>query len=188
MKNRIKLTGPTIRNATELVEAIGDIRQLTIERMTLFAEFEAATKAIDDAHRPAIDDIGEQLQARTEQVKAWAIENPEAFGDKRSIETIHGTFGWRMGQWQCDKLAGWIWQAGKKTKAGAKIVLEAIKTHWGGSRYVRVKEEVDCDALIAARGELTARDLSDIGVRIFQEEGFYVDPKIEDTDNRQVAS
>lgn len=185
--HRIKLPTPILKDLGDVISVMSDIREMTIERMTLFAEFEAATKAIDDAHRPAIDALGEQLQARTEQIKLWALENPGAFGDKRSIETMHGALGWRMGQWQCDKLAGWIWRVTQKTKEGAKVVVLALKRRFGG-RYLRIKEEPDCDALIADRATLTAEQLNACGVRIFQDEAFYVDPKIEDTDNRQVAS
>ncbi len=184
--NRIKLTGTTIKNGTELVEAMDDIRAWTIERNRLAAIKEAALKAIDDAHAPAIDEYDKKLAARTEQIRAWAEANAEAFDGKRSIETLHGTLGWRMGQWQCAKLSGWIWQAGKKTKAGAKIVLDALKRNFG-ARYVRKKEEVDADALIADRATLTAEQLSGCGVRIFQQEGFYVDPKVEEIENRQAV-
>lgn len=187
MKNRIKLIGTTIQNGTDLVAAMDDIRAWTIARNLLMSEKEAALKEVDDIHSPEIKSLNEQLAARTEQIKAWAEANAEAFGKLRSIETIHGTLGWRMGQWQCDKLAGWIWQAGKKTKAGAKVVLDALKARFGKA-YIRIKEEVDADGLIADRAKLTAQDLSQCGVRIFQEESFYVDPKVEDTDNRQVAS
>jgi len=187
MKHRIKLTGSTLKTRADLEAAMSDIRDWTIERMTLFAEFEAATKAVDDAHRTAIDALGEKLEARTEQIKSWAEANADAFAGKRSIDTIHGTLGWRMGQWKCDKLDGWIWKAGRKTKAGSRIVLDALKKRFA-SLFIRTVEEPDLESIIAARGELTAEQLGACGIAILQVEAFYVDPKIEDTENRQIAS
>jgi phage host-nuclease inhibitor protein Gam len=188
MKNRIKLTSPLIKTRAELDEEIGEIRAVTLDRNQLIADRDHEKKAIDDRYGPDITRLNELLQQLTERVKVWADGNPEEFGGKRSIDTTHGTLGWRMGQWQCAALAGWIWARTKKTKKGAKVILDKIKELTAMKDYIRVKEEVDKDAIIADRGVLTAEALSTIGVRVFQEESFYVEPKVEEPENRQTAT
>jgi phage host-nuclease inhibitor protein Gam len=185
-KNRIKILGPTIRTREQLDEVIGDIRALTIERNELQAKAEACHKAIDDEYGSELAQFNKSLETKTEQVKAWAEANGEEFGGARTLVTTHGSVGWRLGMWQCDKLPGWIWSRTKKSAKGVKAVLDKVREILG-SDYVRVKEEVDKDALIAARGTLTAAQLNSVGVRIFQEEGFFVDPKLDKIENRQTA-
>ena len=177
-------TPPVTRE--QMDATMGQIRDLTIERNFLNADREAQLKAIDDRLGPQLQHLNETLQTLTAHVKAWADENPEEFAGKKSLETTHGTLGWRMGQWQVEKLAGWIWSRTKKSAKAAKVVLELLKDKFG-KKYVRIKEEVDKDALIADRGTLTAEQLQSVGVRLLQEEHFFVDPNLEETVNRRTA-
>lgn len=186
-KNRIKITAPTIATRSELEDVIGSIRAITIQRNQLAAEREACIKVIDDEAGPLLGECDKQLQQLTEQVKVWAEANPAEFDGKRSLETIHGKLGWRTGQWQIAALPGWIWQRGAKSAKNAKAVLDSLKKRFGAI-YVRTKEEVDKDAIIAARASISAEAMADVGVRVFQEESFYVEPNVEETDNRQTAA
>jgi len=184
-KNRIKSKNP-IQDIFAAETAMGEIRRLTLERNALITGRDQALKEIDDIYGPQFLEYESKLTTIANQLEAWSNENEDAF-DGKSLTFCHGKMGWRLGQWQCSKLKGWIWERTKKSAKAARVILEQLKEMFG-TQYVRVKEEVDKDALIADRGTLTADQLQSVGVKLHQEETFYVEPNVEEVENRQVAS
>ena len=55
----------------------------------------------------------------------------------------------------------------------------------GGRAFIRVKEEVDKEGLLAA--DLPAESLRPLGLQVIQEESFYITPRLTDTPLRQAA-
>lgn len=177
MAPRIKLSGPTIKSRAELDSLIGEIRELTIRRNKVQLERESALKEIDERCRPALDQLTALLDGKTEQARAWAEANPEEFGKLKSLETIHGSLGWRTGNVSLKTLAGWTWDR----------VLEKIRSLPAMLDYIRSKEEVAKDVILSDREVLGSDGLRLIGVKVVQSETFFVEPKIEESDNRQTA-
>ena len=110
------------------------------------------------------------MQGTHEIIMAYCCENKAAlFSDKRSMETAHGVVGFRLGMPKLKTLPKWTWDR----------VLEKLGTIM--PEYIRVKREVDKEALIAHRSDnLTAQHLQDVGVFIDQDEAFFIELKKEE--------
>ena len=64
-------------------------------------------------------------------------------------------------------------------------VLENLRRTETGRAFIRVKEEVDKEGLLAA--DLPAESLRPLGLQVIQEESFYITPRLTDTPLRQAA-
>jgi phage host-nuclease inhibitor protein Gam len=104
-----------------------------------------------------------------EHARVWAEANPREFGEGRSIQTVHGALGWRLGGPSLRTLTGWTWDRVKETLKAANA-----------AGYLRVKEEVNKQNLLADRDAIGAEKLREIGVRVVQEESFFVEPNLTD--------
>jgi phage host-nuclease inhibitor protein Gam len=175
MNKRIKLNGPALRSRTELEVTLQEIRDLTIARNKVALDRETAIAEIDARVGPFLQDMTTQLTQKTEVVRAWAEANPSEFNGLKSLDTTHAVIGWRTGQPTLKTLAGWTWDR----------VLKKLSMF--APAAVRVKEEVNKQQLIAARETLGDELLRDLGVRVVQDESFFVEPKLEEIENRQEA-
>lgn len=172
---RIKLSAPAIRSRAEMEATMSTMRDLTIQRNALQAQREAAVKAIDDQLAPRLDGLKQQLEMGTECLRAWAEANPAEFAGRRSLETSHGTLGWRTGMPALKTLAGWTWD---------RVLTGLLDL----GKYIRTKPEVDKQAILADRDTLGDAGLRTLGVRAVQEEPFFVQPRVEEIEQRQTAT
>jgi phage host-nuclease inhibitor protein Gam len=167
---RIKHTLPTITTRAQAESAIGQIRALEITRRQLQLERETAIKHIDDRILPTLTTLETQIAAQTETLATWAESNPTEFNGKKSLECLHGTCGWRIGQPTLKTLSGWTWD---------KVMASCLELE-DCEHYVRTKQEVDKRAILCMRDKLGEAVLKEMGVRVVQDEPFFVEPKIED--------
>jgi phage host-nuclease inhibitor protein Gam len=129
------------------------------------------TLAMQDARaqfEPAIEKANASIKALVMALEMWASQNPNEFGDKKSIDMLHGTVGFRIGQRALKLRARMKWDD----------VLERLRAFKRG-KYVRTTEDVDKKAILSdeAAGELNTADMTTIGVRVDQAESFYTDTK-----------
>lgn len=104
-----------------------------------------------------------------ERVQVFATENPDLFAKRKSIETTHGTIGFRTGTPKLKTKKGFTWAS----------VLELLKSF--GSQFVRSTEEVAKDKLLADRdNEETAKVMDKCGILVVQDEAFYIELKKEE--------
>lgn len=96
-------------------------------------------------------------------VEEWAASHAAEFAPLKSIAMVHGTVGFRTGNPTLKPTKGMTWEK----------VLEVLKRLMPA--YVRIKEEVDKQALTAAADELGAENLGTLGLRKVHEERFYVE-------------
>ena len=103
-------------------------------------------------------------------IQAYCTENKEAlFADKRHIENAHGKVGFRLGTPKLKTLPKWTWDR----------VLEKLDSVM--PEFIRVKKEVNKDALLDRRAEDgVAAHLAEVGVYVDQDEAFYVELKKEE--------
>jgi len=176
-KNRIKVkrmeSGPESREEMEAM--MGEVRALTIEKNVRSLALESELKAATERHAAGLLLVEDKLGRRVELLRDWAEWNREAeFKGRQTIETRHGELGWRVGQPTLKPLAGWNWK-----RVLAK--LEELAAFW---EYVRRKPEVDREGLLRDRKSL---ELAAVGCKVVQEEGFFVEPKVEQPENRLEA-
>jgi len=173
---RVKVTAPVIKSRAAAEAALAEIRALTIQRNSAALARETELQALDERFQGEIEAANAEIEARAEQLRVWAEANPGEFGQRRSVEFTHGTLGWRTGNPTLKTRTGFTWDR----------VLERLRE--GGkawARFIRTKEEVDKASLLAERDALGEDGLKAVGVRVVQEEPFFVEPKLEETpDNR----
>ena len=107
-----------------------------------------------------------------EVIQAFAQENrDDLFAKKKSLDSAHGTFGFRTGTPKLKTLKGFTWAS----------ALELIKVFLPG--YVRKTEEPAKDKLLADReNKKVSENLSKCGIEVVQDETFFIELKKEETE------
>jgi phage host-nuclease inhibitor protein Gam len=179
-KSRIKLTKPAIETREQMEALIGEICTLTIESNQAKLSMDSEISAVREKYEAQIGDLGERLKDKSALAQTWAEANPEAFGKLKSLELTHGKIGFRTGKHQLKPLAGWTFDR----------VKEKLR-NLGRLTFLRVKEEVDKEGIIARRlqGEITDVEMRDMGLRLHQDESFFIEPKLQElASNVKVAA
>ncbi|MDB6111410.1 MAG: Mu Gam family protein, partial [Pedosphaera sp.] len=148
------------------------------ERLTT-ARMDAEIGAVRDKYQPALEANAQRLAEMSTAVQGWAEANPQEFHQRKSIEFVCGTIGFRTGTPKLKTLGRQTWD----------VVLQALRRVKWGSAYIRTKEEINKEQLIAdvSAQSLSAADLLKIGAVVIREESFFIDPKLTETETRQVA-
>jgi phage host-nuclease inhibitor protein Gam len=165
--NRSKSTLPVIQTREEMESLIGEIAVLKSSQRLLTVAMDEQLQSVRGQYEPQLAVQNEVLEQKMEQARAWSEANCQAFGAVRSIETLHGSVGWRTAGPALRTLTGWTWDRVKET----------LKT-MGASGYIRVKEEVNKQNLISDRESIGPEKLREIGLRVVQEETFFVETKL----------
>ena len=98
---------------------------------------------------------------------AWADGNAELFEEKKSLPMVHGTLKFQTGQPALKPVTGSTWEK----------ALALVKRHLPD--FVRKKEEIDREAVLAARKELGAEKLKLVGLMVDQAERFHYELNLE---------
>jgi phage host-nuclease inhibitor protein Gam len=174
-KTRAKLTGPVIKSRVEMETTVNEIAAIMNNERMMRAEMDAAILKIKERYEENIALCQSTLGPLLESARAWAEANPSEFGGKKSVDMVSGIVGWRTGNPQLKTRPGWTWDR----------VLEAAKAL---GVYVRTKMEVDKAAILTDREQLGDLGLLGLGVRVIQEEAFFVEPKLSEVDERALNS
>ena len=169
---------PTIQNRQQLDAVVENIVQLQLDRDELERTQDREITEIRQKYRAPLAELERYLTLETTWAESWARENPEAFDDKLSLRCTHAVIGFRTTPPRVDRASRkWIWSA---------IALKLADVAWG-KRYLRVPApEVNKEALLADRAELSAAELRQVGLKIVQEERFYISPHRE-TENAETS-
>lgn len=124
-----------------------------------------------DAFDKATVDVRDRASALQGNIEAYCVEHKDEFEKRRVKELVHGVVGFRTSPPKVMLL---------NRKYNWKTVLELLK-RLRLSRFVRVQEEVDKEALLAASAskEITDEKLAAAGMKIDQGEQFVVEIKWE---------
>jgi len=174
--NRIRLARPLIATRAQAEATLGEIALLTIERNEQKLAMDRGITAIREAYETPISTLGKAIEEKTALLETWASANPDEFPPgRKSVEMVQGVIGYRTGMPKLKTLLRWTW---------AKV-LDAIKAA-GITEFVRVKEEVDKEAILSAFAQerVTSADLKHFGVEVAQDEAFFVEPRLEALENR----
>jgi phage host-nuclease inhibitor protein Gam len=129
---------------------------------------EQATK-IRDKYADEISKLTEKKEQSFGVMQAFALENKdELFAKKKSMDSVHGTLGFRTGTPKLKLLKGFTWGA----------VTNLLKEFL--PEYVRTTDEPAKDKLLADRDDEDVCGLfGKVGIAVTQDETFYVEPKKE---------
>lgn len=152
--------------------AFGEYADADAKEQKITAAMDELITKIRDKNQADLQKCADIKAHSMDIMQAYAIENKELFDKKRSIETAHGTFGFRFGTPSLKTLRGYTWAS----------VLTMLKTFLPD--YVRTKEEPAKDLLLAAARDGNVNVLnkfSKCGIEVDQKETFFVDPKKEES-------
>ncbi len=153
----------------EMEEAMRVYATADAKERSLNAELDAELAQVREKYAKELTTLGSEKDEAFEKLQAYATENREEYFTKRkSMETTHGTLGFRIGQPQLKPAKGMTW-------AG---ILELLKLK--GKNYIRTVEEVAKDKLLAERELDDCKVIMDAcHISVIQKETFYVEPKTE---------
>lgn len=177
MKNRIKNTRPVIQSRGQAERVLREICEITLNRNLAITAMDAEITSIKARYEAPILAHAKALDEKTELLRNWAEANPAEFNGAKSLPTVHGVLGWRTGQPTLKTLSGWTWDR----------ILEKLKSLPALLTYVRVKEEVNKQAILGDRETLGPDTLRAIGCRVVQEEAFFIEPDLSKLETKQVA-
>ncbi len=159
---------PTITSRHELDAVVENIVQLQLNRAELEREQEQEITAVRQKFRAPLAEIERYLTLESSWVETWAQAHPEAFRDRASLALTHAVIGYRTTPCRVDRASRkWTWGA---------IAQQLGELAWG-RRYLRQPAlEVNKEALLADRAQLSPAELKTAGLKIVQEERFYIAP------------
>ena len=136
----------------------------------LASKMDAELAKIREKYAGDLDTFKETKEGRFETIQVYCEEHPELFKDKKSMDTAHGTVGFRTGTPKLKLVKGFTWGA----------VLEILKVKQ--PNYVRTVDEVNKEQLLIDRKEEVAKDYKGLGIMVDQDETFYISLKKEDVE------
>jgi len=169
-KNRIKKSQTAgIQTREEAESRMRELAFAANERIALIAAMDEKILSIKKEYGDDIAAEELRIEQATDDLEAWALANPEEFGKKKSIEFLSGVLGFRTGT---PKLAllnrKWTWET---VTAAVERMLP---------NFIRNLPEIDKQSILAQRDEL-GTFLPEVGLKVVQDDGFYIEPKLTDT-------
>jgi hypothetical protein len=127
---------------------------------------------------PPLAEIERYLTLETAWVEDWAHRHPDTFRNRQSLALTHAVIGYRVSPHRVHRASRkWTWGA---------IAQKLGELAWG-RRYLRQPAlEVNKEALLADRADLSPAELKTVGLKIVQEERFYIAPHRE-TENIEAS-
>lgn len=170
---RVKKEVLTGISREECDSAFADYATADAAEQKLTASMDEQITKIREKNQPYLQQLADAKKKAMEIMQAFSIEHKELFKDKRSIDTAHGTFGFRWGTPALKTLRGFTWAS----------VTNLLKEFLPD--YVRTKEEPAKDLLLAAARDPEQKDVADMfekcGFEVQQQETFFVECKKEDS-------
>ena len=165
-KKKVILSGIT---RDEMEEAMHAYAVADAKQRALTAEMDGKLSDIREEYATRLADLDTEKEEAFEKLQAFATENREAqFSKRKSVETTHGTLGFRIGNPQLKPAKGMTW-------AG---VLELLKLK--GKNYIRTVEDIAKDKILAERETEECQLVMQAShISVVQKENFYVEPKTE---------
>lgn len=165
---RIKVTVPDL-SMDDIVRITGEISAAHHALAVDTEQMNRKLDAVKAGHQERQTMLAAEIKSKTELLERWASANPQAFGERRSIDLPRAVVGFRLSN-----------PSVKPTKGmGIADIVEHLLREPGGDRFVRMaKPELDKPAILAEREALS--DLfARCGIKIVQEERFFIEPKSE---------
>jgi phage host-nuclease inhibitor protein Gam len=174
----MKIKIPKLKTREEFLAYVDSAARITVEVRSMEAARDRRIQQIQDEYAGALDAQKSQLTAIVAQAEKFAEEHQceLMLGKARSAETALARYGFRTGMPQLKTLAKWTWE-----KALGSLLERRLYV------FVRTNREIDKAAILAASANgladvdnpLSRTPLADIGLRVVQQESFYIDPKVD---------
>ena len=166
MKTRLKPSA-AIDSKIQFEATVDEICKLQLDREALIVDRDRLLADVMEEQNPRIELISEAISTKLLMCEKYAtLHRDSLFGKLKSAASSLGIFGFRIGQPKLVLLnRKWKWSD----------VLTALKQTEQLDK-IRTKEEPDKDAL----KKLSDPELASLGLRIEQDEPFFIEPKRDD--------
>ena len=182
---RIKVQLPLIKSREEAESVMNELATAANMQRTFLAARDEEVLAINSKYEADLADCSEVLKLKTDALRAWAESNPQEFPKgKKSVEMLSGTLGFRTGTPKLALLSrAFTWDK----------VLELLRSLAAWTPYIRTKDEVDKEGILAAASQAPDKpaftdDLKRVGLQVKQDETFFVEPRLTPVESRQTSS
>jgi len=171
-KERIKINLPLIATRDEAEATMNELANCANNKRLLQARLDKAVLKLQEEAAPGISQCDQAILAKSDALRAWAESNPGEFAKgRKSIDFLSGTLGFRTGTPKLGLLSrAWNWEK----------VLALLQSTPMYQKYVRTKPEVDKEKILAQAAAEKCFDPGYMGMKITQDESFYVEPKLTD--------
>lgn len=133
------------------------------------AQMDVQITKIREKYQEELAKLNDVKDENFERMQAYAMDNRDAFGNKKSMEFAHGVLGFRTGQPKLKTLKGFTWPS------VTNLLKEFLPS------YIRIAEEPAKDRLLSDREDPEVAALfHKVGIMVDQDETFYVEPKKEE--------
>lgn len=170
------ITIPTIHSFDECDGTILRIADCEQELAKAEAEMNEKIQIVRDEFEKKTNVTRAMKEGLSSELERFCVTNKDAFEKSRSKNFIHGTVGFRSTPPKTAPL---------NRKYKWETILELIKRFPWASKFIRTKEDVDKEAILAsyASKEVDDQKLAAIGLKIDQQEKFFIDIKWEEITN-----
>lgn len=175
--NRLKITlTPALETREDVETTMNDLALTEAHYRRLQSQVDAEILAVKDRHAANLAIYQETMTRLTQQLHDWSVTHPDEFPkDRKSLRLTSGLIGFRTGQ---PKLAL------VSRKFTFERALSLVRELLPG--FIRTKDEIDREALIAQRSEpVIAAALPRCGLIVTQDESFFAEPDLTQFENRQ---
>lgn len=169
-KKREKKTVYSGITSEQMEQAFADYARADARIQKINSTMDIEMTKIREKYQEELGKLAETKETSFDKLQAYATEHrDELFTKRKSLETTHGTMGFRTGTPALKTLKGFTWES-------VKNLLEEFLPN-----YVRTKKEADKEKLLDDRkDEKVAALFSKVGVKVVQEETFFVELKKEE--------
>lgn len=172
MAKRTKKTVHSGITRDEAERAFAEFAKSDAEVQSINAKMDVEMTKIREKYADKLAELEEAKARNFEIVQTYATENKEElFSRRKSVESIHGIFGFRTGTPKLKTLKGFTWPA------VVKLCEEFLPA------YIRTTNEVAKDKLLADRDQEEVNGMFEkVGIQVVQDETFYLEPKKEEAE------
>lgn len=169
MKTRKKKKVHSGLTAEQMEDAFASYAVADAKLQKINATMDEQMTKIREKYSSEIEGLQEAKDSAFEIVQAYATENKvDLFQKKKSLDSVHGTLGFRLGTPKLKMLKGFTWPA----------VTNLIKEFL--PNYVRSVDETAKDKLLADReNEEVNKLFPKVGISVVQDETFFIELKKE---------
>ena len=164
---------PCIVHSRQALEAVvADVVKLKLEHAQATAVMEQEIAEVQKRHQEELLALSRQLEAREAGVFVYCQKHRAAlFTEKKSLDLLLATVGFELTPPRVEKL-------NSKDTFG-KVAARLANSSWG-EPYLRYPDpELNKERLLADRATLSAEQLHEAGLKIEQDENFFIRPKSE---------
>lgn len=165
---KTSLAKPELETQEDFRAAVTQIAADMLAERELKNALDARLQAVRLEFETDLLDLAQDIELRTELCAEYATRHPDLFPrDAKSLDLGVAVVGFRTGTPKVKALKRWTLSA----------ALDAIKSRkW--FQFIRTTEELDKEAIIAARAEFPNDKLAAVGLAVVQDETFFVQPNL----------